>query len=64
MSSKEEAALVTGCIAEQLEFHALGKRSVVGRFDGGRISSDGGGALLRESDLRIGLTTPAGAMFH
>ena len=57
MSSSEEAALVTECIPEQLEFHALGKRSVVGRFDGGCISSDGGGALLRETDLRIGLTS-------
>jgi len=47
---------VTQCIPEQLEFHALGRRSVVGRFDGGRISSDGGGTLLREVDLRIGLT--------
>jgi hypothetical protein len=56
MSTNEEAALATECIPEQLEFHALGKRSVVGRFDGGRISSDGGGTLLREADLRIGLT--------
>jgi hypothetical protein len=28
---------------------------VVGRFDGGRITSDGGGVLLREVDLRLGL---------
>jgi len=45
----------TECIPEQLEFHALGKRDVVGRFDGGRITSDGGGLLLREVDLRLGL---------
>jgi len=47
---------MTQCIPEQLEFHALGRRSVVGRFDGGRISTEGGGTLLREVDLRIGLT--------
>jgi hypothetical protein len=45
----------TDCTPEQLEFHALGRRAVVGRFDGGRITSDGGGLLLRETDLRIGL---------
>ncbi|WP_419610860.1 transposase, partial [Thiolapillus sp.] len=28
---------------------------MIGRFDGGRITSDGGGLLLREVDQRIGL---------
>ena len=45
----------TQCNPEQLEFHALGRRDVVGRFDGGRITSDGGGLLLREADQRLGL---------
>lgn len=45
----------TECKPEQLEFHALGRREVVGRFDGGQITSDGGGLLLREVDARIGL---------
>jgi hypothetical protein len=45
----------TECTPEQLEFHALGRREVVGRFDGGRITTDAGGLLLRETDLRIGL---------
>lgn len=45
----------TECTPEQLEFHALGRRAVTGRFDGGRITSDGGGLLLRETDLRLGL---------
>jgi hypothetical protein len=44
----------TECIPSQLEFHALGARDVVGRFDGGRITSDGGGLLLREVDQRVG----------
>lgn len=47
--------MATQCTLEQLEFHALGRREVVGRFDGGRITSDGGSLLLREVDLRIGL---------
>ncbi len=42
----------TKCIAEQLEFHALNKREVIGRFDGGKISSDAGGILLREVEQR------------
>ena len=51
------------CTPEQLEFHALGRRSVSGRFDGGHISSDGGGLLLREADLRIGLTARLSSCF-
>lgn len=47
--------MTTECIPDQLEFHALPRREVVGRFDGGRISSDGGGMLLREVDVRLGL---------
>ena len=47
--------MTTECKPEQFEFHALGRREVVGRFDGGRITSDGGGVLLREVDLRLGL---------
>ncbi|NKC11695.1 MAG: hypothetical protein GKR94_05680 [Gammaproteobacteria bacterium] len=51
-----EAALKTQCTGEPLEFHALGRRLVTGRFEGGRISSDAGGVLLRERDKRIGLS--------
>ena len=42
----------TECSTDPLEFHALGRRTVVGRFDGGEISSDGGGLLLREVEQR------------
>ncbi|MEJ2239118.1 MAG: IS1380 family transposase [Gemmatimonadales bacterium] len=49
--------MTTECIPTQLEFHALGSRDVVGRFDGGQISSDGGGLLLREVDRRLGMLT-------
>ena len=42
----------TECSTDQLAFHALGRRTVVGRFDGGEISSDGGGLLLREVEQR------------
>jgi hypothetical protein len=42
----------TECNAQQLEFHGLGRRDIVGQFNGGKISSDGGGILLREVEER------------
>ena len=42
----------TQCSAKQLEFHGLERRSVVGEFSGGKISSDTGGLLLREVEKR------------
>jgi hypothetical protein len=42
----------TECTPTQLEFHSLGRREVVGRFDGGNITSDAGGLLLRETEKR------------
>ena len=53
----------TQCSGEQLEFHALGRRLVTGRFDGGRISSDAGGVLLREVDKRTGVTARVSRCF-
>ena len=46
---------MTECHPTQLEFHRLSRREVIGRFDGGQISSDGGGLLLREVELRTGV---------
>jgi hypothetical protein len=45
----------TQCTPSQLEFHALGRREVVGKFDGGTITSDAGGLLLRETEKRTGI---------
>ncbi len=42
----------TECTPDQLEFHGLGRRDVIGEFNGGKISSDGGGVLLREVEKR------------
>jgi len=42
----------TECKTKQLEFHGLGRRNIVGQFDGGKITSDGGGVLLRETEKR------------
>jgi len=40
----------TQCNPKQLYFQGLGPRKVVGRFDGGTITSDAGALLLREVD--------------
>ena len=45
----------TQCNPFQLEFHALGRRKVIGNFDGGNITSDAGGLLLRETEKRTGI---------
>jgi Transposase DDE domain group 1 len=53
----------TECTAGQLEFHGLGRRAVVGDFDGGRISSDSGGLLLREVEQRSGILSRLSGCF-
>ena len=45
----------TQCIQEQMVFQQVGRREVIGRFDGGTISSDAGGVLLREVERRCGI---------
>ena len=45
----------TQCIQEQMVFQQLGRREVIGRFDGGMISSDGGGLVLREVERSCGI---------
>jgi Transposase DDE domain group 1 len=47
--------LATECTQSSFEFAGAWSRSVVARFDGGKISSNAGGLLLREVDRRIGL---------
>jgi hypothetical protein len=39
---------MTQCTPGEFLFQELGSREVVGRFDGGKVSSDGGGLLLGE----------------
>lgn len=54
----------TQCIPTQLEFHALGTREVVGKFDGGNITSDAGGLLLRETEKRMGILSGFAGCFE
>ena len=53
----------TECNQESFEFHPLSQRQVVGRFDGGAITSDAGGLLLREVEKRTGIITQFAACF-
>lgn len=46
--------MVTECNARTFQFLGLFGREVVARFDGGRVTSDGGGLLLREVNDRFG----------
>jgi len=48
----QEQPMKTECKSKQIKFQELGSRKVVGKFDGGKITSDGGGLLLREINRR------------
>ncbi len=45
----------TQCRQEELDFGSSGGRKLVGAFDGGAITSNGGSVLLAATDKRIGL---------
>jgi hypothetical protein len=45
----------TECSAERFDFGLVGRREVVGSFDGGAITSDAGALLLGTTDRAIGL---------
>ena len=46
---------MTECKPKPFEFHTLGSREVVVDFEGGDISSDAGGLMLREVEQRTGV---------
>jgi hypothetical protein len=46
---------MTECTQSSFEFQAHFSREVVGRFDGGTMTSDAGAVLLRETDRRLDL---------
>jgi len=46
---------MTDCNCEQMEFHSLGRRTVVGNFNGGMISWNGGGLLPAEVEAKTGI---------
>jgi len=54
---------MTECNPKPFEFHTLGSRDVVANFDGGDISSDAGGLVLREVEQRTGILKRFAACF-
>ena len=59
----EAYPLQTECTSPQRVFEGLGKRQVVGKFDGGRMTSDAGSPLLREADRLFDVTGRLAAFF-
>ena len=55
--------MTTECSTEKLVFGNLNGRKVEGDFGAGRVSSDGGGLLLREVDKNLRLTERLAACF-
>jgi hypothetical protein len=53
----------TDCICDELEFEGFDGHKVVAGFDGGAITSDAGGLLLRHVDRAIGLFERVAACF-
>ena len=56
--------MTTECSGKLFEFHPLGRREVRVGFDGGTITSDGGGLLLREVEKRTGIVAGFAACFR
>ena len=54
----------TQCNQQSFEFHPLNERQVVGRFDGGEITTDAGGLLLREVEKRTRIIERFAACFR
>ena len=54
---------MTQCVQESIALQGAGRRQVTGRFDGGRMSSDGGALLLREADKVLKVADRIGACF-
>jgi len=54
---------MTECTQCSFRFAALYRREVVAQFDGGDITTDAGGLLLREVDRRLSLTERLAACF-
>ena len=55
--------MVTECNQKSFAFHPLSRREVVARFDGGKITSDAGALLLRETERATGIVRQFAACF-
>jgi len=55
--------MTTECNGCELDFQGLGSKAVTGRFDGGAITSDAGGLLLREVEAKTSILRRFAACF-
>src|SRR6266566_1584776 len=56
--------MATECIQKDFGFHPLKHREIRAQFDGGAITTEGGGLLLREVEKRIGIVRQFAACFR
>ncbi len=56
--------MATECIQKSFGFHPLRNRQIRAQFDGGAITTEGGGLLLREVEKRIGIVRRFAACFQ
>lgn len=56
--------MTTDCNSQQLELQGLNRRTVVGCFDGGTLTSDGGVVLLGELERRCGILRQFASCFR
>ncbi|MGB1258375.1 MAG: IS1380 family transposase [Thiolinea sp.] len=53
----------TQCTSNTFSFHKLGRRQIEAAFDGGQLSTDSGGLLLRETERHLNLFNRLSACF-
>ena len=56
--------MLTECNTREFDFQGLGRRAVTARFDGGAVTSDAGGLLLREVEAKTGMLRRFAACFR
>jgi hypothetical protein len=56
--------MATECTQKDFAFHPLKQREIRAQFDGGAITTEGGGLLLREVEKRIGIVRQFAACFR
>ena len=64
LGKKEAALAMTECSQSSFGFGRHFSRAVVGRFDGGQMTSDAGALMLRQTDRRINLLSRLAACFR
>jgi hypothetical protein len=56
--------MTTECIQKSFRFHPLKNREIRAQFDGGAITTEGGGLLLREVEKRTGIVRQFASCFR